>query len=76
MLRQAKIDLALKGVAREKIEEQDKKMREELEGEAAKQVKIYLVLSAIAKKENIALDDHMPRKVMEFLMREAKWNIG
>ncbi|MCX5695651.1 MAG: trigger factor [Candidatus Omnitrophica bacterium] len=76
MLRQAKIDLALKGVAREKIEEQDKKMREELEGEAAKQVKIYLVLSAIAKKENIALDDHMPRRVMEFLMREAKWNIG
>lgn len=75
MLRQAKIDLALKGIAREKIEEQDKKMREELEGEAAKQVKIYLVLSAIAKKENIALDDHMPRRVMEFLLREANWKI-
>jgi trigger factor len=75
MLRQAKIDLALKGAARDKIEEQDKKMREELEPEAAKQVKIYLVLSAIAKKENIALDDHMPRRVMEFLLREANWKI-
>jgi hypothetical protein len=30
-------------------------------------------LSEVAKKENIALDDHMPRKVMEFLMREAEW---
>ena len=75
MLRQAKVDLALKGVARDKIEEQDKLMREQLEPEAAKQVKIYLVLSAIAKKENIALDDHLPRRVMEFLLREAKWNI-
>lgn len=75
MLRQAKVDLALKGVAREKIEEQDKTMRQELEPEAAKQVKIYLILSAVAKKENITADDHMPRRVMEFLMREAKWNI-
>ena len=75
MLRQAKVDLALKGVARDKIEEQDKLMREQLEPEAAKQVKVYLVLSAIAKKENIALDDHLPRRVMEFLLREAKWNI-
>ncbi|MDD2679424.1 MAG: trigger factor, partial [Candidatus Omnitrophica bacterium] len=33
MLRQSKVDLALKGVAREKIEEQDEKMRKELEPE-------------------------------------------
>lgn len=76
MLRQAKVDLALKGVTREKIEEQEKKMREELEPEAAKQVKIYLILAAIAKKENIAQDDHLPRKVMEFLLREAIWRVG
>ena len=75
MLRQAKVDLALKGVAREKIEEQDELMRKELEPEAQKQVKIYLILSAIAKKENITLDDHMPRKVMEFLFREADWKV-
>ena len=76
MVRQAKVDLALKGVARDKIEEQDALMRKELEPEAGKQVKIYLVLAAIAKKENIAQDDHMPRRVMEFLLREAKWSTG
>lgn len=75
MLRQAKVDLALKGIPREKIEEQEKKMREELEPEAAKQVKIYLILAAIAKKENITQDDHLPRRVMEFLLREADWKV-
>jgi trigger factor len=75
MLRQAKVDLALKGVPREKIEEQEKKMREELEPEAGNQVKVYLVLSAIAKKENISQDEHMPRRVMEFILREAQWNV-
>ncbi|MDD3987739.1 MAG: hypothetical protein PHC93_02140, partial [Candidatus Omnitrophica bacterium] len=75
MLRQAKLDLALKGVPREKIDAQEGKMREELDPEARNQVKVYLVLSAIAKKENIPLDDHMPRKVMEFLLREANWKI-
>ncbi len=76
MLRQTKIDLALKGIPREKIDEQEKKMHEELEPEAKNQVKIYLVLSAIAKKENITQDEHLPRRVMEFLFREAKWNIA
>ena len=76
MVRQAKVDLAIKGAPRDKIEEQDKKMREELAPEAAKQVKIYLVLAAIAKKENITSDDHMPRRVMEFLLREANWKVG
>jgi FKBP-type peptidyl-prolyl cis-trans isomerase (trigger factor) len=75
MLRQAKVDLALKGIPREKIDEQEKKMREELEPEANSQVKVYLILSAIAKKENITQDEHMPRRVMEFLFREANWNI-
>ncbi len=76
MLRQAKVDLVLKGIPRDKIEEEDQKMREELEPEAKNQVKVYLVLSAIAKKENIAPDEHMPRRVMEFLLREANWNIA
>jgi FKBP-type peptidyl-prolyl cis-trans isomerase (trigger factor) len=76
MLRQAKVDLALKGFPRDKIEEQEKNLLNELNPEAAKQVKIYLVLSAIAKKENIHVDDHMPRHVMEFLLREADWKIS
>ena len=73
MLRQTKIDLAMKGVPRDKIDEQDKLLLESITAEAKKQVKVYLVLSRIAKYENIAIDDHMPRKVMEFLLREADW---
>lgn len=76
LVRQAKLDLALKGLPREKIEAEEKTWREKLEPEAKRQVKIYLALSAIAKKENIAQDDHMPEKVMEFLLREAKWQEG
>ncbi len=73
LLRQAKMDLALKGLPREKIDEQDKKLSEQLAPEAKKQVEVYMVLSAVAKKENIPVDEHMPRNVMEFLLKEADW---
>jgi FKBP-type peptidyl-prolyl cis-trans isomerase (trigger factor) len=73
LLRQAKLDLALKGFPKEKIEEQEKAFLEKLQPQAREQVKIYLVLAAVAKKENIPLDDHMPSKVMELLLREADW---
>lgn len=72
-LRQTKIDLAMKGVPRDKIDEQEKLLLDGITPDAKKQVKVYLILSQIAKKENIAIDDHMPRKVMEFLLREADW---
>ncbi len=73
MLRQTKLDLAMKGLPRDKIEEQEKLLLEGIEPEAKKQVKVYLVLADIAKKENITIDDHMPAKVMEFLLKEADW---
>ena len=76
MLRQTKIDLAMKGLPRDKIDEQEKMLLEGIRPEAAKQVKVYLILSQIAKKENIAIDDHMPVKVMEFLLREANWQLA
>jgi FKBP-type peptidyl-prolyl cis-trans isomerase (trigger factor) len=73
LVRQAKLDLVLKGFTREKIEEQEKTLTGQLEPEARSQVKVYLVLTAIAKRENIPIDDHMPRKVMELLLKEADW---
>jgi len=76
LLRQAKLDLALKGFPREKIDEQEKVLVKELEPQAKSQVKTYLVLAEIAKKENIPLDDHMPQKVIEFLLREADWQVS
>jgi len=74
MLRHAKVDLAIKGVPREKIDEQEKELLKNLEPEAKEKVKVYLVLAEIAKKENIPLDDRMPSKVMEFLLKEANWS--
>ena len=73
MLRQTKLDLAMKGLGRDKIEEQEKLLLEGIEPEAKKQVKVYLILAEIARKENITIDDHMPAKVMEFLLKEADW---
>lgn len=73
LLRQDKLALALKGVPREKIQEQEKILAQELEPQAKKQVQIYLILAEVAKKENIAQDEHMAGKAMEFLLREADW---
>ena len=73
MVAQAKMDLALKGVAQEEIEHHQDKLNEQLKPEAEQRVRVYLLLEAIAKKENIALDEHMPSRTIEFLMREADW---
>lgn len=76
LIRQAKVDLALKGLSREKIDEQEKELQKHLEPQAKQQVKVYLVLAAIAKKENIPADEQMPRRVMELLLKEANWQNG
>jgi len=73
LVRQAKLDWVLKGIPREKIEEQEGVLQKELEPQAKEQVKVHLVLAQIAKKENIPLDEHMSARVMEFLLREAEW---
>ena len=66
----------MKGIPRDRIDEKEKLMLETIAPEAKKQVKVYLVLSQIAKKENIAIDDQMPRKVIEFLLKEADWQLA
>jgi FKBP-type peptidyl-prolyl cis-trans isomerase (trigger factor) len=73
MVRQAKLDLALKGLSRERIDEQEKTLTQELEPRAKEQVRVYLVLAEIAKRENIPQDEQMPRKVMELLLKDADW---
>jgi len=73
LVRHAKVDLAMKGLPKEKIDEQEKELTKNLEPEAKRQVQVYLILAEIAKKENIKIDDHMPHQVMEFLLRSADW---
>ncbi len=75
LVRQAKIELAMRGASRETIEAEEKKIEEQLLPQAESQVRTYLVLAAIAKKEGIPLDDHMPQKVVELLLREAEWQV-
>ncbi len=76
MLRQAKVNLAMKGVERQEIDKQEKQLRQQLEPEAKRQVRDYLVLAHIAKKESIEINDQMPQKVIELLFREADWHQG
>ena len=76
LVRQAKVELAMRGIPREEIAGHEQKMRQELEPQARSQVKTYLVLSEIAKKENIPADDHTTGHAMEFLLREAAWKVS
>jgi FKBP-type peptidyl-prolyl cis-trans isomerase (trigger factor) len=73
MLRQTKVDLALKGVPKEKIMQEEEALRKEIEPQARQQVLVYLVLASIARSEKIAVDDQMTHKVMELLYTNAVW---
>jgi FKBP-type peptidyl-prolyl cis-trans isomerase (trigger factor) len=74
-VRQAKVDLALRGMQREQIDQQDKSLSEKLLPQAERQVRVYLVLAEIAKAEKITVDDHMPQHVIEILLKEADWKL-
>ena len=70
---QAKSQLIKRGATKEQINSQDDKLRKELRPDAENQVRTYLVLEEIAKKENIKESDHLTQEVMEFLLAEANW---
>ncbi len=76
LLRQAEIDLAMKGIKKEEIEKQKATLRGNLTPQANKQVRVFLVLEEVARKENIACDDKMSHKTLEFLLRVANWKLG
>lgn len=71
LVKDAKVQLALRQVPREQIASHDEKLRKELLPEAESQVKTFLVLEAIAKKENIADTEHLTQRTIEFLLSEA-----
>lgn len=73
LVKQAKVELALKGVGRQKLEQEEESLIKELRPQAETQVKIYLVLSEVARREHIAVDDQMPSNALELLLREADW---
>ncbi len=75
LVRQAKVELALRGMPKDTIAQKEEMLNKEFELQAKNQVRVYLILADIAKKENIPAGDTMSQKVMEFLFKEAAWNI-
>ncbi len=73
LIYQAKERLSSRGMSKEQIDAHEEALKKELSPEAESQVKTYLVLDEIAKKENIPQDEHMSQKVIEFLLGEADW---
>lgn len=57
----------------DEIEKKEKEFEPKLKEQAMEQVKVFLVLDEIAKRENIQRDDHMPNHTIEFLLKNADW---
>ncbi len=78
--RQEEIKERLKsqGAKEEDITKRLESMKGELNTAVERDVKAYLLLDKIAELENIEAKDNesLPGKVMEFLLKEAKWEEG
>ncbi len=64
------------GFPETEIKKREDEMRKEFAATAEKDVKVYLILDAIAKAEGIhthSENESLPAKVMAFLLKEAKW---
>jgi len=71
--------LKSQGLNDEELKKKEEELRTQLEGVVEREVKIYLILEEIAKLENLTTADQnesLPGKVMEFLMKAAKWQEG
>ena len=73
LVREAKTQLAMRGATKEQIISQDERLRKELSPDAEVQVKTFLVLDEIAKREHIAESEHLSQDVIEFLLSQAQW---
>ena len=70
---QAAHQMADYGVAEDEAKKRIAEFKPRFAAQAEEQVKVYLVLEAIAKKEGIARDDRMLNRVIELLFAEAEW---
>lgn len=65
-----------RGMPQEEIKKREDQMRKDFEKTSEKEVKVYLILDAIAKAEGIQAQsekEDLSRKVMAFLLKEASW---
>lgn len=63
------------GLSADELKNKEEEIRKELEKVVEKDVKVYLILEEIAKLEKIEVKDNEPvaGKVIELLLKEAKW---
>ena len=73
LIKRAELDLTLRGINKEEIQKQQSRLRENLAPQAERQVRTFLVLEEVARQENIARDEGMTEKVIEFLLKQANW---
>jgi len=74
-LKQKQNNMKSQGMSEEETGKNESKWREELRPLAERDVKVYLIFDKIAELENIEIKqgESLPAKVMEFLLKEAKW---
>ncbi len=68
--------LKAQGMSDEDLKKKEEELRQGLDSVVERDVKVFLILEQIAKEEKIeAAGEHerVPEKVMEFLLKEAKW---
>lgn len=68
--------LKAQGLKDEDIKKKEEEIRKDLEAAVERDVKVFLVLEEIAQLEKIEAageQESLPGKVMEFLLKEAKW---
>ncbi len=70
---QAAHQMANYGMAEDEIKKRIEEYRPKFTAQAEEQVRVYLVLEAIARKEEIASDDKMLNRAIELLFAEAEW---
>ncbi len=75
LVKDAKMRLVWQGAKKEDVEARDEELRKQLRASAEKDIRAYFILDKIAELENIKVDndEQLLKKVMEFLLKEAKW---
>ncbi len=70
-----KYRLKSQGLSEEEIKKKEEEVGPQLRERVEKDVRIYLIFDKIAELENIAVkgEENLAVKVMEFLLKEAKW---
>ncbi|MBU4333051.1 MAG: hypothetical protein KKD07_01260, partial [Candidatus Omnitrophica bacterium] len=59
----------------EDLKKKEESVRKDLSEVVEKDIRVYLILDEISKRENIEINEggNLPLKVMEYLLKEAKW---